>query len=231
MSNNSNGNGARTNSANARGDRTRDCLLDAVEAIAADAGIGALSHRAIARRARLNTGLIHYHFGTVERLLEEALARRAARLSRAQIAAISALRARGQWTVEDIVAALWQPFGALGGALDGGWRNYLCLVARLAGDERGDELLPRYFDDVTRAALHALRTALPEADDESLRTGMRFTHFLFEQESIARCRAGYPAERRLLDNPRLVSFAAAGLRELAGKAQGRLPTLLRASVG
>lgn len=220
MSNNSNGNGGRTNPSNARGDRTRDRLLDALEAIAADCGIGALSHRAISRRARVNTGLIHYHFGTVDRLLEEALARRAARLSRTQLAAISALLARGRWTVEDIVGALWQPFSALGGALDGGWRNYLCLVSRLAGDERGEELLRRYFDDVARAAHRALRAVLPDADDDSLRTGLRFTHVLFEQESIARCRSGYPAERRLLDNPRLVSFAAAGLRELAGKSTG-----------
>jgi AcrR family transcriptional regulator len=231
MSITTNGNGGRTNLSNARGDRTRDLLLDALEAIAADCGIGALSHRSISRRARLNTGLIHYHFGTVERLLEEALARRAARLSRMQLTAISALHAHGRWTVEDIVAALWEPFSPLGGTVDGGWRNYLCLVARLGGDERGDALLTRYFDDVARAALSALRAALPDADDESLRTGMRFMRVLFEQESLTRCRKGYPAERRLQDNPRLISFSAAGLRELAAKSHSGLVMPLRASGG
>lgn len=231
MSNNAIGNGSRTIPSNARGDRTRDRLLDALEAIAFEGGVGALSHRAIARHAQLHTGLIHYHFGTIEHLLEEALARRAARLSQAQLAAISALLAHGRWTVEDIVAALWQPFSVLGGALDGGWRNYLCLVARLGNDERGEKLLARYFDDVARAAERALRTALPDADDESLRTGMRFTRALFEQESLARCRKGYPPDRRLLDNPRIVSFAAAGLRELAGKAPATSILTLRASAG
>jgi DNA-binding transcriptional regulator YbjK len=231
MSNTANGNDGRTIPSNARGDRTRDRLLDALEAIAADAGIGALSHRAIARHAQLHTGLIHYHFGTIDHLLEEALARRAARLSHAQLAAISALLARGRWTVEDIVAALWLPFSSLGGALEGGWRNYMCLVARLGGEDRGEELLARYFDDVARAAERALRSVLPDADDDALRTGMRFVRVLFEQESLARCRKGYPAERRLLDNPRLVSFAAAGLRELAGKAHATSILTLRASAG
>ena len=231
MSNNPNGNGGRTNLSNARGDRTRDRLLDALEAIAADEGIGGLSHRAISRRARMNTGLIHYHFGTVERLLEEALARRAARLSRTQLTALSALQARGRWTVEDVVDALWQPFSALGGALEGGWRNYLCLVARLAAHERGDELLARYFDGVARAALRALRAALPDADDESLRTGLRYTRVLFEQESLARCAKACPADHRPLDDRRLIGFAAAGLRELAAPAVNASIPALRAGTG
>ena len=231
MSNNPNGNGGRTNPSNARGDRTRDRLLDALEAIAADDGIGALSHRAISRRARMNTGLIHYHFGTVDRLLEEALARRAARLSRSQLAALSALQARGRWTVDEVVDALWQPFSALGGALEPGWRNYLCLVARLAAHERGDDLLARYFDDVARAAMRALRTALPDADEESLRTGLRYTRVLFEQESLARCRKTCPADRRALDDRRLIGFVAAGLRALAGAAVNASTPALRARTG
>jgi AcrR family transcriptional regulator len=229
MSIDSNRNGGRTIPTNARGDRTRDRLLDSLEAIAADAGINALSHRAIARHARLNTGLIHYHFGKVEHLLEEAIARRSTRLSHEQLAAISALQARGRWTVEDVIAALWQPFSALGGPLDAGWRNYLCLVARLASDERGDELLARYFDDVGRAALGALRAVLPDADDEALRTGLRFTRVLFEEESLARCRKECSPQRRADGDRRLVTFAAAGLRGLAVRANAAVT--LRASAG
>lgn len=230
MPNNTNDTGScGTRPATARGDRTREQLLDALEAIAADQGISALSHRSIARRARLHTGLIHYHFGTVDRLLEDALARRAARLSEAQLAAISALFAQGRWTVEDVVAALWQPFSSLGGALEGGWRNYLCLVARLASEERGDELISRYFEDVDKAARRALRVGLPDADDDALRTGLRYTRTLFEQEAIARCRHASPAERRALEDRRLVSFAAAGLRGLAGKPTPSLVDVSRRS--
>ena len=224
-----NGTTARTNASNARGHRTRDRLLDALESIAAESGVSALSHRSIARQARLHTGLIHYHFGTVEQLFEEALARRAARLSRMQLAGISALQAHGRWSVEDVVAALWQPFSSLGGALDGTWRNYLCLVARLASQERGEELIARYFDDVSRAALHALSFVLPDADEEALRAGLRFTRVLFEQEALARCRQASPRERRLTGDRRLTAFAAAGLRGLGNAAVVSHRDPLRAS--
>jgi len=206
----------RTIPASARGDRTRDRLLDALETIAAESGIAALSHRTIAKRAQLNTGLIHYHFGTIDQLLEQALARRAARLSRTQLAAIQQAMGRGRWTVEDVVDALWRPFSALGSPLEDGWRNYLCLIARLASDARGNTLLDRYFDDVACTAHRALRSILPDASDDVVATGLRFTRALFEQEALARCNNALGSEQRLEDDRRLVSYAAAGLRELAG---------------
>ena len=213
--------GTKKDTANTRGGRTRDRLLDALETIAAESGVSALSHRVIARQARLHSGLIHYHFGTIERLLEEALARRAARLTRAQLGAITSLQARGRYTVEDVIAALWQPFGQLGSALDGGWRNYLCLVARLASQERGDELIERHFDTVTKAAQRALRAIL-DIDDDALREGLRFTRLLFEQEALSRCRNIVCADKRVERDRRLVAFASSGLRSLAGAPQASI---------
>jgi AcrR family transcriptional regulator len=226
MSNNSTGSNGRVTSASARGDHTRDRLLDALESIAADEGLAALTHRAIAKRARLHTALIHYHFGTVERLVEEALARRAQRLSRMQLAALSALFARGRWSVEDVVAALWQPFAPLAGAVEGDWRNYLCLVARLASDAQGAALIARHFHDVAHAALDALRGTLPAASPESLTAGLRLVRTLFEQESLARC--AHPAQSATLADARLVTFASAGLRALAVPPAPALPVGARA---
>jgi AcrR family transcriptional regulator len=218
----------RTLPASARGDRTRDRLLDSLETIAAESGIAALSHRVVARRAQLNTGLIHYHFGTIDQLLEQALARRAARLSRAQVAAIQQATGRGHWIVEDVIDALWRPFSALGSPLEDGWRNYLCLIARLASDTRGNALLERYFDDVTRAAHRALRSILPAASDDLVATGLRFTRALFEQEALSRCNKTLGDEERSDDDRRLVAYAAAGMRALAG-AQGATGTALMSS--
>jgi AcrR family transcriptional regulator len=210
------GSNGRTTPASARGDHTRDRLLDAVEALAAEHGLPALTHRAIARHARLHAALIHYHFGTVERLVAEALARRAQRLSHAQLAGLSALIARGRWTVEDVVAALWHPFTALRGPVDGGWRNYLCLVARLASDPRGAPLISRHLEGAAQFALDALRGALPAASRQTLKEGLRLVQTLFEQESLARCRSETRGEADR-DDARLVAFAAAGLRALAGE--------------
>jgi AcrR family transcriptional regulator len=211
--------------ATVRGDITRDRLLDAVESIAAETGFEGLSHRVIAKRARLHSALVHYHFGTVDKLLEEAVARRAQRLSQQQRAGLSALASRPRWTVEDVVAALWQPFSPLGSAIDEGWRNYLCLIARLANNPRCEKSLDRYFGDVITAALRALQGALPEADESSLRTGLRFARALFENEALSRCRSDCPAERRALDDRRVVTFAAAGIRSLAGALAGSTPAI------
>jgi AcrR family transcriptional regulator len=211
--------------ASARGDRTRDRLLDSLEAIAAEHGVAALSHRVIARRAGLNSGLIHYHFGTIDQLLEQALARRAARVSRTQVGAIHHATGSGDWTVEDIVEALWRPFSALDATLEEGWRNYLCLIARLASDTRGTALLDQHFDEVSRTAHRALRTILPETGDELLSTGLRFTRALFEQEALSRCNKKLDRDQRREDDRRLVAYAAAGLRELAGTTSPPLATV------
>lgn len=192
---------------------TRDRLLDAVERLASEGGADALSHRGIARQAGVHASLLHYHYGTVEQAVEEAVARRAARLRRLQADAIRALHARGAWSVEDVVAALWRPFAALGGTIDAGWRNYLCLVARVASAD--DALAERHFGDVERQALRALRTVLPGATDEALAFGLRITKMLFEREVVARCRRMLDAGVRAERDRRLEAFAAAGLRALA----------------
>jgi AcrR family transcriptional regulator len=199
-----------------RGDHTRELLLDALESIAADQDIGTLSHRTIARRAGLHAALLHYHFGTVERLLEEAIARRAARLSQAQLAALSALFARGRWTIEDVVGALWRPFSSLAGPVDDGWRNYLCMIARIATASASSGMLERHFAEPAAAARRALKVLLPGADEEALGSGLRFTRMLFLQETLDRCERACPPAERTLREQRLATFAAAGLRALAG---------------
>ena len=191
MSNSSSGNGARTNPSNARGDRTRDRLLDALEAIAADDGIGALSHRAIARRARLE----HRRSSTITSARSSACSRRRSRAARhgcraCSSPALSALLARAvDGRVEDIVAALWQPFSALGGALDGGWRNYLCLVARLAGRRSRRRIArPLLRRRDARRAARAAHCASGRGRRRRCARALRFMRILFEQESLARCR-------------------------------------------
>ncbi|HEY8243380.1 MAG TPA: helix-turn-helix domain-containing protein, partial [Casimicrobiaceae bacterium] len=49
---------------------TRRRLLDAAEALVADEGYSAPSHRSIARRAGVHVALVNYHYGSKEMLLE-----------------------------------------------------------------------------------------------------------------------------------------------------------------
>jgi AcrR family transcriptional regulator len=53
---------------------TRRRLLDAAEALVADEGYSAPSHRSIARRAGVHVALVNYHYGSKEMLLEAVVA-------------------------------------------------------------------------------------------------------------------------------------------------------------
>lgn len=198
-----------------RGDDTRERLLDAVETLIASHGFQPLTHRLIAQRADVHVALLNYHFGRKEQLIEEAIGRRAQRLMQLQAEALAALQANGVWTVEDVLWAFWQPFAVLDASSDRGWRDYLCVVARLASYDRGDELFSRHFEPIERACLDALRRALPAAGEDELARGLGYCRLLFERELMTRCADATPdpaTQRRRCE--RLIAFLAGGLRAL-----------------
>ena len=202
-----------------RGDDTRSRLLDAVEGLIADHGFKPLTHRTIASRAEAHVALLNYHFGSKEQLIEEALARRAGQLLAMQHDALAALRSRGDWTVEDVVWAYGRPFVTLDQNGASPWRNYLCLVARLAGHDPSDTIMLRHFGSVYRECLAALRHALPGVDDAVLAAGFRNCRLLLEHDALARCRAGGNAPPSSQSAEELVAFLAGGLHALAAKAR------------
>ena len=63
---------AQTKGSAPAGDGTRVRLLDAAAALIAERGWGSVTTRAVAERAAVNQALVHYHFGTMDRLLTEA---------------------------------------------------------------------------------------------------------------------------------------------------------------
>jgi len=202
-----------------RGDDTRERLLDAIEALIADHGFQALTHRLIAQRADVHVALLNYHFGSKEQLVEEAIARRAPRLIQLQKDALAALRNNGVWTVEDVLWAMWQPFAAIDMRGGGPWRHYLCVVARLASYDRGADLFSRHFATVERECLYALHRTLPEVGEDELARGLAHCRLLFERELMSRCGESgddMPEQRRRSE--RLIAFLAGGLRALQAEA-------------
>jgi AcrR family transcriptional regulator len=199
-----------------RGDDTRGRLLDAVEGLIAEQGFKPLTHRTIASRAEAHVALLNYHFGSKEQLIEEALARRASQLLALQHDALAALRARGEWSVEEVLWAYGRPFASLDQSGPSTWRNYLCLVARLAGHDPSDTIMMRHFGSVHRECLAALRHALPSVDDAALAAGFRYCRLLLEHDALARCKAGGNAPTVVARFEQLIAFLAGGMRALAG---------------
>ena len=197
-----------------RGDDTRSRLLDAVEGLIADHGFKPLTHRTIASRAEAHVALLNYHFGSKEQLIEEALARRAGQLLAMQHEALAALRERGDWDVDDVLWAYGRPFVTLESDAASPWRNYLCLVARLAGHDPTDTIMMRHFGSVYRECLAALRHALPTVDEASLQAGFRNCRLLLEHDALGRCKAGGNAPAHIPKAEELIAFLAGGLQAL-----------------
>ena len=204
-----------SNAAPRRGDDTRERLLDSVETLIADHGYQVLTHRQIAQRADVHVALLNYHFGSKEQLVEDALARRVGRLMQLQKEGLERVLATGSWTVEDVLWALWQPFAVLDASSEPNWRNYLCMVARLASYDRGEALFLRHFGEVERATTEALSRALPALSQDEIARGMRYARLILERELRERCggTALRPDEQQRRSE-QVVAFLAGGLRAL-----------------
>ncbi len=59
--------------ASARGDVTRQAIVAATVALIGEVGWAGVTTRAVARRAEVTQGVIHYHFGSKDALLREAV--------------------------------------------------------------------------------------------------------------------------------------------------------------
>jgi AcrR family transcriptional regulator len=202
-----------------RGAATRDALLDAAEALIADHGFRTPSHRMIAGEAGAHVALLNYHFGSKEMLFEAAVERRAERLAQAWRSALAEVRCDPDHTVEDVLRAWWYPFGDLHLQEEPSWRNYLCVVARLASAPDGNDWYQRYFGTVDRDFQRALAEALQLNEQGDLDAGFRYARSLFGEVLLHRCgKMGsecVPRGFRENDTNRLIGFVASGMRWLA----------------
>ena len=198
---------------------TRRRLLDAAEALVADEGYSAPSHRSIARRAGVHVALVNYHYGSKEMLLEAVVARRADQLIAAWKRALAEALDDDAPTAEDVLRAYWAPFGMPSALEDGEWRNYLCAVAWLSQAEEGDAWWSHQFGSIERAFREALARALPGVAPDAIERGFRYSRELLDDVLLRRCnkasgRCNAPPGLRENDVDGLIRFLSAGLEAL-----------------
>ena len=87
---------------------TKDRILDAAEALFADAGYDGVSLRQITRAAGVELALANYHFGPKSELFLAVVQRRAAELNRERMALLAALP--DPPTIEGLIDAFARPF-------------------------------------------------------------------------------------------------------------------------
>jgi AcrR family transcriptional regulator len=144
----------------ARGEATRDLILDAARDVLGERGFAATTTRGVAEQAGVQLSLVHYHFGGKRQLLAAVLAREDERLLARQQALYAGpeplaekWRTACAYLREDLrsgyVRILWELWAA--GLADeelarrwrelmAGWRGLLETVATQWADETGVEL-------------------------------------------------------------------------------------------
>ena len=82
-----------------KGEARRDALLDAAQRVLAQSGVGAVTHRAVAREAGLSLSSATYYFATIDELLVSAL-------RRATLDQVATLRALHDAPLRDFASTL-----------------------------------------------------------------------------------------------------------------------------
>lgn len=149
-----------------RREESRERILDAAEALFAEAGFEAVSLRQIATQSGVDTALIHYYFNTKAGVIDAVLERRADAVNQRRTESLEtyAREHAGRMTGPGVVRAYLEPTFSF--ILDGtpGHRNYGAVIARLNSApvpaERGHDASP--FDAVTQRFVGLLREVRPD---------------------------------------------------------------------
>ncbi len=114
---------------------TRRRILDEAETLFAEKGVDGVSLRAINSAAGVSPGILHYHFGNRDTLVEAIISRRMEALMTARQALIEPLvDGTTPCTATAIAAALVQPLAEFAASSPAQARPYLRLLSRLYSD-------------------------------------------------------------------------------------------------
>jgi AcrR family transcriptional regulator len=155
---------------------SRDAILDAAERVFADAGFEGASMRSIAEAADVAQALLHYHFGTKERLFAEMFTRRSEAINAERIKRLDALFSTGLPSLEDVLETLLRPLIELGHdeARGGSYFSRLVVSVAASGDPRSCTLIADNYDPVAHRFIAAFRRVLPDLSEPDAVRGYLF---------------------------------------------------------
>ncbi|OWU69565.1 TetR/AcrR family transcriptional regulator [Phaeobacter sp. 22II1-1F12B] len=159
----------------ARGEATRQRVLDAAERCFASDGFEAVTIRQIARTAEVTLGVVSFHGGSKEDLFKTVLARRVATLDDLRKAALAEVRARGEMTIRDVVDAYLTPYLDIASRGDPQWRAYAQFIARVASNDDYFPEVRELYDPTARIFIAEFQRLRPGASAEALATVLTLT--------------------------------------------------------
>jgi AcrR family transcriptional regulator len=162
---------------------TRERLLDVAERLFADKGVDNVSIRSINAAAQLSPGILHYHFGNKDTLLEAIVARRMDEIMAHRYAMISNLSENTTPTTNDVAAILVTPLAHFVINNKQSGLSYVRLIARLHSDNSQilSAVTQRYQDQVVNPLLQLFNKSCRQLSAEQLSLRINFaSHTLLQ---------------------------------------------------
>lgn len=200
---------------------TRERILDVAEQEFSKHGFEGVTLRAVAKKAKVDTALLHYYFESKRGLFDAVFLRRAEVLNQDRMEALDRYEAQAgdAVTVEGAVAAFLLPVLDRCANAGPGWRAYFALIGVVNNTPVwGGETMTRYFDPVIHRLISVVKKALPKAREEDLFWSYHMlsgslTLTLAETGRIDTLSGGIcRSEDIVAVAPRMVAYAAAGFR-------------------
>lgn len=133
-------------------------IIEAAEEVFAEAGFEGAGMKAIALRAGVSQALLHYHFGSKDRLYAEVIRARSRQINDARRALLAEVDFNGEDPLREVISALFRP--ALGP--EGGGKAYARIYAGLIVGRPHDQALVREcYDPTARLFIEAILRARP----------------------------------------------------------------------
>lgn len=212
--------------------RAEESLIDAAEALFAERDFDSVSTRDIASRAKVNLALVHYYFGTKEKLFRRVLSRRVEELSRRRTELLEARRTSSRpIPVEQIAEAFVLPLLEFATAGDRGWKNYIRLNGRVASSQKYLKMAGNLYDPVARIFIDETARTLVGANRRDIEWG-----FLFMVSAMSGAFGSVGRIERLSEGQGkssdlgkayavLIPFIAAGLAAIGKSGRAKHPAL------
>ena len=157
----------RPNRLNENGRSTQERIFSAAERLFAEHGIDAVSTRDIIDAAGVNSGSIHYHFGSREQLIVALVERRAGYLGVQRDRYLDELEASGEINLRSVVDVLVRPTAELAQHPDG--RHHAGFIVAVSNKRELMPIVRQVFDQYTNRYLAVLASVTPQLDDSTRR--------------------------------------------------------------
>lgn len=133
-------------------------ILAAAELEFAERGFDGAGMKALAARADVSQSLLHYHFGSKDKLYSAVIQSRSSQINSERLTHLGAVDMSADNCLAQVFRAMFAP--ALGPS--GGGRAYARIFAGLiAGHERDQALVRVNYDETAKAFIAALQDCLP----------------------------------------------------------------------